>query len=193
MTTRIQWSPYLPEPEASQVEPVRRLLDPVQSSLIPAHVTLCREDELALVDTDLLESRLADARVECVTLHFGKPEVFHGHGILLPCIAGEEAFHALRVHLLGSPAIRRQVPHLTLAHPRNPKSAGNCLANANLLPAMGAVHFTRVSIIEQAGAAPWRVLRTYEIQETKRDNSTHRPALRAAIDAGCEKRGPLGN
>lgn len=183
MTTRIQWSLYLPEPEASQVEAVRRILDPVQSSLIPAHVTLCREDELSLVDTDLLESRLADARAECVTLHFGKPEVFHGHGILLPCIAGEEAFHALRVHLLGSPAIRRQMPHLTLAHPRNPKSAGNCLANANLLPAMGAVHFTRVSIIEQVGAAPWRVLRTYVLQKTRPDNSRPRQVPRAAADA----------
>ncbi len=157
---------YLPEPEASELEAVRRLLDPVQSSLIPAHVTLCREDELALVNTDSFASRLADAQATRVTLHFGRPEVFHEHGILLPCIAGEEAFHSLRVHVLGSRAIRRQAPHITLAHPRNPKSAGNCLANANLLSTMISINFTSVALIEQTAATPWRVLRTYEIRGT---------------------------
>jgi 2'-5' RNA ligase len=155
---------YVPEPEASELEGVRRLLDPVQSSLTPAHVTLCREDELAEVNTDSLASRLIDAKAKHVTLRFGRPEIVHEHGILLPCIAGREAFHALREHVLGSRAIRHQAPHITLAHPRNPKSSKNSLANANRLPEAIAIRFAHIVLIEQTGATPWRVLQTYEIQ-----------------------------
>lgn len=174
---------YLPEPEAPELEAARRLLDPVQSSLIPAHVTLCREDELALVKSDALASRLNDIQAMSVTLYFGRPEVFQGHGILLPCIAGEEAFRSLREHVLGSRAIRRQSPHITLAHPRNPKSAGNCLANANVLPEVIIMTFINVALIEQTGATPWRVLQTYELQRTMPNNSMQRTAQRAAADA----------
>ncbi|MBK8257837.1 MAG: 2'-5' RNA ligase family protein [Polyangiaceae bacterium] len=163
MTTRIQLSMYVPEPQAAEINAVRRLLDPIQANLIPAHVTLCREDELTSINTASLACRLSDARAKSFTLHFGKPQIFHQHGILLPCIAGDEPFHALRRHVLASTAVRHHAAHITLAHPRNPKSAGNSLASANLLPEMLAIHFTRVALIEQTGAMPWRVLQTCEI------------------------------
>ena len=73
-TIRRQLSLYVPPDAARQLEAVRRVLDPVQSRLIPAHVTLCREDELARVSGPELESRLGDARLKPVTLHFGGPE-----------------------------------------------------------------------------------------------------------------------
>lgn len=173
---RMQLSMYVPAPESRELEAVRRLLDPVQSILIPAHVTLCRDDELARVDTDSLASRLADAQAGAVVLHFGRPEVFQGHGILLPCIAGEEGFHSLRELVLGSRAISRPAPHITLAHPRNPKAAGNCLANANRLPAIGAVTFTSVALIEQAGGKPWRVVRAHALREAGPGNTVQRSA-----------------
>lgn len=154
---------YLPDPDASLLESVRRVLDPVQSSLIPAHVTLCREDELALVESDELKFRLANVDAKPITLHFGRAEVFHEHGILLPCLAGEQDFHSLREQALGSRTLRRQAPHITLAHPRNPKSAGNCLANANVLPEVICVTFTSAQLIAQRGAAAWRVLQTFEL------------------------------
>jgi hypothetical protein len=46
VTIRRQLSLYVPEPIATRLEAVRRVLDPVQHALIPAHVTLCRDDEL---------------------------------------------------------------------------------------------------------------------------------------------------
>lgn len=163
MATRSQLSMYLPEPRARQLESVRRILDPLQSSLIPAHVTLCREDELALIGRDSLAARFRDVPESGVTLQFGRPELFHEHGILVPCIAGERDFHLLREHILGSRSIRRHAPHITLAHPRNPRAAGNCLANANVLPQVFEVTFTGANLIEQTGSAAWHVLRTFEL------------------------------
>ncbi|MBS1786040.1 MAG: hypothetical protein JST24_11475 [Acidobacteria bacterium] len=69
----------------------------------------------------------------------------------------------MREHLLGSVDIRRASPHMTLAHPRNPKAPGNALANAMVLPELFAITFTGVSLIEQTGATPWRVRGTFPL------------------------------
>ena len=157
-TTRTQLSLYIPEPIASSLEALRRVVDPVQQGLIPAHVTLCREDELAGLDFEALESRLAG--FPPLSLEFGGPEGFSGHGILLPCIAGEDAFQALREQILGSAAIRRQAAHITLAHPRNPKARGNSLEFAESRIGQLVVRFSHIQWIEQNPGEAWRVLRT---------------------------------
>ena len=178
VVTRIQLSMWVPEPEAGLLEVVRRQLDPVQSSLIPPHVTLCREDELALVEQDELISRFTSAHAVSITLRFGRAEPFHEHGILLPCIAGEQDFRALREHLLGTRAIRREAPHITLAHPRNPKGADNSLASAHALPETILITFTSVKLIEQVGIAPWSVLRAIELHRARPNNSFKPKPLR---------------
>lgn len=180
MNTRTQLSLYVPEPAASLFESVRRILDPVQSDLIPAHVTLCREDELASLEHGTLTSRIANFPAGSVTLCFGKPEIFSEHGVLLPCIAGEHEFTSLREHVLGSHTIRRQPPHITLAHPRNPKASGNCLTNAGVLPEVISVSFTHVNLIEQSGVTPWRVLGTFSLQGARPDNSFRPKPLRSS-------------
>lgn len=162
VATRIQLSMYVPEPELGLLEVVRKQLDPIQTSLIPAHVTLGREEEIPLVEREELISRLAGAHASPVTLRFGRAELFHEHGILLPCISGEQDFRALREHVLGTHAIRRQSPHITLAHPRNPKADGNALAIAHTLPETILVTFNSVKLIEQVGIAPWSVLKSIE-------------------------------
>lgn len=161
MTTRVQLSLYVPEPEASVLETARCVLDPIQRSLFPAHVTLCREDELAQLAAGSLASRLANPPVKSLTLHFGKAEWFPPHAILLPCISGEDEFRSLREHILNSCHIKHQAPHITLAHPRNPKATGNTLANAYLLPEAMAVTFTSVNLIEQSGSSAWRIVETF--------------------------------
>jgi 2'-5' RNA ligase len=161
---RRQLSLYVPPHAGVELEAARLLLDPVQSRLIPAHVTLCREDELVKVSEPELQARLADTRLKPVTLHFGRPEVFDGHGVLLACIAGEQDFRALREHVLGTSAIRRQAPHITLAHPRNPRSPDNCLSNTAHLPEVTSVTFSSICFIEQRGNEPWRVLQEILLQ-----------------------------
>jgi 2'-5' RNA ligase len=161
LSSRIQLSLFVPEAVSAKLEAVRRVLDPVQSSLIPAHVTLCREDELASLSLAELRSRLLQDEVASITLRFGRPEVFDGHGILLPCVGGEPEFLALRQHLLGSRQVRHHAPHITLAHPRNPKAPGNHLANAADLADPLTMTFSSIRRIEQQGSAPWQVLEEF--------------------------------
>jgi hypothetical protein len=46
LDVRKQLSMYDPSGAAQDIEAVRKVVDPIQNSLIPAHITLCREDEL---------------------------------------------------------------------------------------------------------------------------------------------------
>lgn len=158
MAVRVQITLFLPPPVAEQVEAVRRVLDPVQLALIPAHVTLCRDEELEGLGPELLQRKLrAAGELGPLTLTFGAAERFSTHGVLLSCTSGEERFRALRQVILGSSAVRPQRPHVTLAHPRNPRAPGNDLAAARRLGEL-EVTFTEVCHIRQDPGAAWRVV-----------------------------------
>ncbi|MCC6929446.1 MAG: 2'-5' RNA ligase family protein [Gemmatimonadaceae bacterium] len=161
---RHQLSLFLPPGDfATQVERVRHAVDPVQSALIAAHVTLCREDELS--DAHAAERRIANEKPEPIALRFGRVEAFHGHGLLLPCTDGQDEFHRLRQRILGRTDIRTQEPHITLAHPRNPRAPGNSLAVASALAEGVVVVFSSIRLIRQDGAAPWQTLRAYDLRD----------------------------
>ncbi len=155
---RIQLSLYVAEPQAATINKLRERLDPVQSGLIPAHVTLCREDEMASISLDDLKMRLRAAPMSTLVLGFGRPQAFSSHGILLPCETGAEQFAVLRECLLGSFGISQPPPHITLAHPRNPKARGNCLARARQLPGGLSIAFNQVNAIEQHGNEAWQII-----------------------------------
>lgn len=161
---RAQLSMYVPRDDAFELEAIRLLVDPVQSRLIPAHVTLCRESELAEISEIELARRLAASHLKPITLRFGPAEVFDGHGILLRCIEGEGEFQALREHVLGSRKIMAQAPHITLAHPRNPKSPGNSLSNTAQLPEVHSFSFSMVCLIKQQEDEPWTVIQEFQLE-----------------------------
>ena len=164
---RTQLSLFVPAASGARLEEVRLLMDPVQGRLIAAHVTLCREEDITGVGLDELRAALRRSPAPSVTLRFGPAEVFHEHGVLLPCVGGEEEFQALRRHLLGAAgSARRQSPHLTLAHPRNPKSAHNDLRTAEALSDGLTITFPVVSLIEQEGSGPWKILEEYPLATT---------------------------
>ena len=158
MKARVQLSLFVPPLIADRLEQVRELLDPVQAQLIPAHVTLCREDELQDIDFADLGAIVASSGAGAIRLKFGGPEVFQGHGVLLPCIEGEEEFHEVRCRLLGYRSVRRHAPHITLAHPRNPRSPQNSVANHLAVQAGLVITFAEVQHIRQEASMPWRVL-----------------------------------
>jgi hypothetical protein len=85
---RRQLTLFLSGERAAAVEAVRRVVDPVQYRRIPAHVTLCREEELAEFSLAEVEGRLAAGPARRITLDFGRAEHFSGHGIQLRCVAG---------------------------------------------------------------------------------------------------------
>ena len=143
---------------APWLEPLRQQLDPLQFALIAAHVTLCREDEIVDLDFEALRDRLAGFGP--LTLTFGPAQRFGLHGVLLPCIDGAAAYQHLRELVLGDRAIRKPEPHLTLAHPRNPRSPGNVDSLMVSHPAPLTLDFHAVALIEQRGAHPWITLNT---------------------------------
>jgi 2'-5' RNA ligase len=158
---RKQLSMYVPTYAAQDIEAVRKVVDPIQSSLIPAHITLCREDELC--DFSKLEDRLNKIPFKPLTLTFSKPEIFSGHGLLLNCIEGKHDFKLLREYVLDSKDIRNQKPHITLAHPRNPKSAGNLLSSTSRLSEIIEIIFPTIYLIKQEMGKPWLVIERYEL------------------------------
>jgi hypothetical protein len=155
--SRSQFTLFVPRRAATHLEAIRQVVDPIQAALIEAHVTLCREDEIETLSPALVLTRLASPAVRPLTLRFGRPQLFDGHGILLPCTAGDEEFHALRCLVLGSSTAKHHAPHITLAHPRNTRAAGNDLANAESLAQGLSITFTSVCRIRQVGSAPWQV------------------------------------
>jgi hypothetical protein len=163
LPTRTQLSLFVGGDEAGPLEAARRVLDPVQYGLIRAHVTLCREDEVTSLTDAELEERVARARVGPLVLAFGRPEPFYEHGILLTCSRGEADFHALRRLILGPGRVRQHAPHITLAHPRNPKAAGNDLSVALALPLPIVVAFSSLHLIRQRGGEPWCVERVLSL------------------------------
>lgn len=163
MPIRTQLSLFVQPSRAAEFEAVRRVVDPVQSRLIPAHVTLCRDDELAGLQLADLDERLRRTHPRAVTLRFGPPERFGGHGILMPPVGDTAGFEALRALALGTPAPRPHMPHLTLAHPRNPQAPGNRLESAAPLGAGRTVTFDAVHLIEQCDGDPWVVRATFPL------------------------------
>lgn len=141
------------------MEAIRLALDPVQAALIPAHVTLCREDEIERLDPSSIFSKVEMWAHGPIDLSFGQPRYFNGHGVLLPCEQGSGQFHALRRWLLRDSSAREHQAHLTLAHPRNPKTIGNTAAALAACPQALELRFASVALIEQHGAGPWNTLR----------------------------------
>jgi 2'-5' RNA ligase len=162
---RTQLSLFVPPPIRDDIEAVRRITDPTQHRLIPAHVTLCREHELGGIGLAVLQARFGDASQGPIMLQFGAPERFGGHGILLPCIGGTAEFQALRAVALDTGQPGPQAPHLTLAHPRNPRAPRNDLQRAATLRHGLRITFAEVHLIEQVDDAPWVVRGTVPLLE----------------------------
>jgi len=161
---RTQLSLFVPPPIRADIEAVRRIVDPAQHRLIPAHVTLCREHEITGIGLPDLEARLGQAKQGPITLQFGAPERFGGHGILLPCIGGTVEFQALRAVALATRQPGPHAPHLTLAHPRNPRAPGNALLSAATVRYGLSITFAEVHLIEQVDHAPWVVRGTVALR-----------------------------
>lgn len=163
--SRDQLSLFVGGEPGRQLDALRAVLDPVQAGLIPAHVTVCREDELGWLDVAGLTARLHGAAP--LTLKFGEPARFGGHGVLLPCIAGQDGLDALRRQLLGRDDVRPQPAHITLAHPRNPQAAGNHGSLPQLAGTL-ALTLTDLRWIRQTAGGPWQTIARFSLRPATR-------------------------
>ncbi|MCC6244828.1 MAG: 2'-5' RNA ligase family protein [Gemmatimonadaceae bacterium] len=155
---RRQLTLFVPAPWCAHLDALRQTLDPIQASRIAAHVTLCREDEIAHADASSLLLRVTTWADGPLRLTFGSPQRFDGHGILLPCKHGAGEFHALREWVLNRSGVRTHAAHITLAHPRNPRAPGNTDAALATCQQSLELPFATVALIEQHGNAPWNII-----------------------------------
>lgn len=154
MSKRRQLSLFVSGPEARALNELRGRVDPVQANLIDAHVTLCREDELASHPDRYIATRVGEWTGGTLPLKFGPPVPSKLHGVLLPCTDGQETFDELRRHILGCDAPSMNA-HVTLAHPRNPVAAGNTPNAFKALRGGVALSLGHIALIEQTGSARW--------------------------------------
>ena len=149
---RRQASLYLTD--LPHVESLRLRHNPAQARLIPAHVTLCREDEVS--DWDAFHARLESLCPFQITLEFGNP-IKDDNFVFLPIRSGIDDFHEFRrAVLLMEP--RKHNPHVTIIHPRN----GTCTNDifAQIVASIPPIQFTfrEVMLIEQENGGIWNLV-----------------------------------
>jgi hypothetical protein len=156
MLIRRQASLYLTD--VRHIELLRMRFNPAQARLIPAHVTLCREDEVA--DWDSFRARLESLRPFELRLTFGKP-CRDGNFVYLPVEQGVQEFHNLRCALL-TPEPRQHTPHLTIIHPRNGVCTDQDFAEISQAIPSFQHCFQEVMLIWQEGGSVWELLAKVE-------------------------------
>lgn len=134
---------------------MRHRYNPIQARLIPAHVTLCREDEVT--DWAAFQANLEALRPFELTLTFGPP-IRDRDFVFLPVCGGLDDFQAFRRKLLPQEP-RNHTPHVTLIHPRN----GSCTDEIfeELTASLGSPFqctFREVMLIEQEDGGVWRLI-----------------------------------
>lgn len=126
----------------------------MQAKLIPAHVTLCREDEVS--DWVGLECRaLAIAPIE-VAIAFGSP-LREGNLVYLPAVGSTADFDQLRHALLArdGKAPRKHAPHITIIHPRNGVCTDSMFAEISSRVVPFTATFREISLIKQQDGGSW--------------------------------------
>jgi 2'-5' RNA ligase len=141
-------------PDQFQIESVRFRHNPAQARLIPAHVTLCREDEVA--DWDAFRARLASLCPFEITLGFGVP-VRENDFVYLPVCEGQDSFQEFRCAILAKDA-RKQTPHVTIIHPRNGSCTDQIFADISATISSFQYTFREVMLIEQEDDGVWSLI-----------------------------------
>lgn len=154
---------FINEPNGN-VEKIRAKFNPKQYKLIPAHVTLCREDEIEPIEKTI-------SRVESITLEkpirikFGKVFRFSdGKGVYLSSFGDNKEFKELRKLVLGRNELKKhQVPHITLMHPRNSTCTDEKFERIENYSLPNELELEKISLIEQKNGGKWNVLQEFNI------------------------------
>ncbi len=159
---RTQLTLFIAPPVAEGIENIRKHFNPLQYELIPAHVTLCREEELEQLDKIL--QCLNTLHHSCITIHFGKPVRFAaGKGLMIPALQNNAPFQQLRYAILKGlfTKIPKQEPHITLMHPRNATCTDELFEQIQDMVLPRSITFNTISLIEQEPGKPWQVRQTF--------------------------------
>lgn len=155
---RRQVTLFVPDPDRAWIETIRRRFNPKQFSLIGAHVTLCRDDELG--DWAAVQARAGQLSNVDVTLEFG-PLTREGNLVFASVIGPTESFDKLRQIVLDDVHCRKHSPHITLVHPRNGICSEQQFAEICDLWTGFTTTFKRLTFIEQPAGSPWKSLHEF--------------------------------
>lgn len=161
---RRQLTLFLSQPDGV-IEKIRAAFNPVQFNLIPAHITLCREDEIEPIEPVIRNLRTIRLN-KPLRIEFGSVERFgDGNGVLLQGKPENPGFDQLRIAVLNGIIAfpRNHRPHITLMHPRNSTCTDELFRQIKefALPVM--LDFDTISLIEQKPERPWMVLEQFQI------------------------------
>lgn len=166
--TRTQLTLFVDPTDADTIERVRQEFNPIQFGLIKSHVTLCREDEIQKLEQVI--SNLLSLAHEEVVIEFGTATRFdNGKGLYLPAITENASYQALRKKVLFgvSDNPRKQEAHITLLHPRNSTCTDDIFEQVKKISFPTRLKFKRISLVQQEGGGPWRVLQEFKLGEKK--------------------------
>lgn len=164
-TIRQQLTLFVNNEDAIEMEIIRKKFNPRQQQLIDAHVTLCREDEIATIEKVL--ENLQNLDTPPITIQFGQATRFDNHkGVLLPASGDNEQFHQLREKILMglNMPVRRHEPHITLMHPRNSTCTHEIFEEIQSVSLPTSLTFNTVTLIEQTDGGQWQIINRFNFK-----------------------------
>ncbi len=147
------------------VEKIRAEFNPEQYSLISAHVTLCREDEIPLIEK-VIENIRSISWDKPVSIVFNPPERFeNGKGVFIPAKRENTDFYELRKAVLNglNEFPRKTLPHITLMHPRNSACTHIIFERIKSHELPTELIFDKISLIEQHNGGKWIIIEQFPI------------------------------
>jgi 2'-5' RNA ligase len=163
--TRRQLTLFIRERDKETIEKIRKRYNPIQYQLISAHVTLCREDEIAPLD--MVIENMKSFKIDCpLKITFDPVDRFEGgSGVWLPASTENQSFHALRKQILSGikDTPRPHQPHLTIMHPRNSTCTDSIFEAIKQYNLPTELSFDNISLIEQKSGGRWSIIDEYKI------------------------------
>ena len=162
---RQQLTLFIDKKDAIEMEGIRKIFNPKQKQLIDSHVTLCREDEIANIDS--VSGILHKLDASAVTIQFGQVTRFENNkGVLLPAFGDNEQFHQLLIKILTAlnMPVRRHDPHITLMHPRNSNCTDEIFEEIKSVNLPASLKFDTVSLIEQVDGGQWQIINRFNLK-----------------------------
>jgi len=162
---RKQLTLFINEPNGN-IEKIRAEFNSEQHSLIPVHVTLCREDELEEIDK-IIERIKSITLKNPIRIRFKNVIRFaDGKGVLIPTTDKNIEFRELRKSVLGQVKLRKeQFPHITLMHPRNSTCTNEIFDKIKKQELPTELLFDKIYLIEQRNGEKWKVIKEFNIVE----------------------------
>ena len=152
------------------IEKIRAEFNPVQFKLIPAHVTLCRENEIEHIEK-VIENIKSLSLDNPLRIEFDKVEGFdNGKGLFIPAKKLNDGFIELRKSILKGliefPVVHH--PHITLMHPRNSTCTDQIFSEIIKYNLPTEFNFDTISLIEQSSGGPWKIKNQFPITKSSK-------------------------